>query len=723
MCTMKKTFGLVWTLLIVGGFLAETASARFLFFGKPMTPEERMERYQELEAQKQAAEREKREAREAARARKEEEARIKRLSSEAKKQAKEEIDALEGQLKEEKAQAKAEYKQSLAGASKEEKEFLKMQYKEEIAEIEQRHKERVAKVHMSVKRKIADAMVESLDLPVDTSTRYTATDIQISGNNLISTAELLREMPSIYNASDMPITETESVNLYDLRPVQDVILEPGQTHEVSARTIQGLTQYLLSVYQEENYAGIYVYVPQDRIVQNRLVDNILHIEVLEASVSSISVDAYEPNQTPKEKGYLTSTGIIAWSPVKVGEVADEKALNDFVNLLNLNPDRYVSAVVSRGVTPGSLSVNYDVYEANPWHWFVQVDNAGTKDRQWNPRIGLINTNLLGFDDTFTAVYQSAFDKTWDEEYSVYGSYDFPIMGPKTRLKLYAGYSQYETKTTGITDFFGKGYFAGGEVRHNVLQHEGWFFDARGMMEYVESEVKDTDLFGLTDSAVHFTMWGAGPELHRRDDKQQSTVSFTFWKSLGGGSDGTAFNQARNGADSIFEIYDFYANHSQFIDPNNVQRVTGTFRWIGTDERVVPARMTSFGGMYTVRGYDEYEVVADGGILASVQYEYDIVQAMKAKEGVQLQDPETGETPFVRKVAPLTFFDYGRSAVRHPQPGLGEKRHVELMSVGGGIITELGDNFTGAVYYGYPLNATDDTREGKGRVNTSLLFRF
>jgi len=125
MCTMKKTFGLVWTLLIVGGFLAETASARFLFFGKPMTPEERMERYQELEAQKQAAEREKREAREAARARKEEEARIKRLSSEAKKQAKEEIDALEGQLKEEKAQAKAEYKQSLAGASKEEKNFSK----------------------------------------------------------------------------------------------------------------------------------------------------------------------------------------------------------------------------------------------------------------------------------------------------------------------------------------------------------------------------------------------------------------------------------------------------------------------------------------------------------------------------------------------------------------------------------------------------------------------
>ena len=43
-------------------------------------------------------------------------------------------------------------------------------------------------------------------------------------------------------------------------------------------------------------------------------------------------------------------------------------------------------------------------------------------------------------------------------------------------------------------------------------------------------------------------------------------------------------------------------------------------------------MTAFGGMYTVRGYDEYEIIADGGILTSIQYEYDLVQAEKARYG-------------------------------------------------------------------------------------------
>jgi hemolysin activation/secretion protein len=193
--------------------------------------------------------------------------------------------------------------------------------------------------------------------------------------------------------------------------------------------------------------------------------------------------------------------------------------------------------------------------------------------------------------------------------------------------------------------------------------------------------------------------------------------------MGGGSDAQEFAQARTGSDTLFTIYDFHANHSQFIDVNNVTRLSGTFRWVGSDERLVPAKMTSFGGMYTVRGYDEYEVVADGGILASLQYEYDIIQHLNTKEGVKLEDPETQEKPLIRRLAPLGFIDYGRSSIRHPRPGLGEKRHVEMISVGSGIILELGDNFSGAVYYGYPLTNTDDTRTGKGRVSTSLLVRW
>ncbi|MHC4280520.1 MAG: hypothetical protein ACYSUJ_10245 [Planctomycetota bacterium] len=321
MGSKKKALGIVVVLMVVCMFFADSASARFLFFGEKLTPEQRLERYEEIEAQKQAAEREKREAREAARAQKEEQARLKQFNAEAQKQAKEEIAqakierneklaavkakekeqavairsesaGIKLALKDSKSQANAEYKQSVAGASAEEKEFLAAEHKDELAgldtqykqdmaalnerqqyekaqnamdkeQIEQEYQGQVVKINMAMKRKIGDALIETLDLPVDTSATYNVTDLQISGNTLITTPELLTEMPLVYNASNLPLTEAPGLLLFDLRPIHDVIIDPGQTHEVSVRTIQGLTQYFLSVYQQQNWDGIYVYVPQE----------------------------------------------------------------------------------------------------------------------------------------------------------------------------------------------------------------------------------------------------------------------------------------------------------------------------------------------------------------------------------------------------------------------------------------------------------------------------
>ncbi|MHC4288531.1 MAG: hypothetical protein ACYSSK_00475, partial [Planctomycetota bacterium] len=126
-------------------------------------------------------------------------------------------------------------------------------------------------------------------------------------------------------------------------------------------------------------------------------------------VNNVSVD--DPNSY-----YLKESALKGWSPVQEGEVINRKKLDDYINLLNLNPDRYVAAVVSKGDEPDSLAVNYNVYEANPWHFFVQIDNSGTDDIQWRPKFGLITTNLLAYDDKFTAIYQTTPDSTMLDEY-------------------------------------------------------------------------------------------------------------------------------------------------------------------------------------------------------------------------------------------------------------------------------------------------------------------
>jgi hemolysin activation/secretion protein len=745
---------------------------------------------EEMKSRREAAAKAEREAAAKAKAKREEKARLAKLDAEATKQAETEIaqakrekeagllqfDAgakkqdkqqaeeikadrarLKSKLDQDKANVSAEHKQAVAEAKKDKakldaelKEYkqtvaqLESDYEEALAKLEEKvdaqteksieqrkqieadYQEKVAKINVRLRLQREEAQLAELKLPEDTTPRMTVRELHISGNSLVSTAELLKHIPLVYNASDKSLQEADSEDLYDFRILRDIILQPGPPRQVSARTIQGFTRYVLSIYQNRNHAGVYVYVPAEAVETKspaQFKDGILPIQVLEAKVTDITVRTYDPNQNPTEKGYLRTSAVKKWSPVKVGQVANQKELDDFVNLLNLNPDRYVSAVASKGKEPNSLMVSYDIYEANPWHYFIQADNSGTKERQWNPRIGLINTNLFGIDDVFTATYQAPWDSHIDDNYSIYGSYDFPVLGPKLRFDIYAGHSEFDiSPATGLFGFLGRGTVYGGTLRYNVLQTDGWFFDIKGTMENTRSKVTPSLFPAFLGSDIRFWLWGAGVDLHRRDDMSDTSITFDQFRSLGGESSGAQFAMARTNASSIFGIYTTSATHSRYLDPNKVNRLSGSFRWIGSDARLVPAKMTVFGGMYSVRGYDEYEFVADGGILASAQYEFDLVKYDESKRtGEAKENPEANKKPFLRKLAPLAFVDYGRAEIRN-RVGI-EQKGEELFSVGTGAIVELGDNFSGAVYYGYPLAATAATAKGKGRINVGLMLRW
>lgn len=566
--------------------------------------------------------------------------------------------------------------------------------------------------------------IESVNLPEDMSLRLTVQEIRITGNTLISTQGLLQRMPLIYNASDQPLSRAESQYLYDFRTLHDIMSEPGEPREVSFRTIQGLIQYILSVYQDKHYAGIYVYVPEEALKRDEeLADGILPIKVLEAPVIKVSTKFFDTNQAEVEEGYLRRSAVEEWSPVKPGDIVNQRTLDDFVNLLNLNADRHVSAVVSKGAEPNTLALEYDIYETSPWHYFIQVDNSGTSDRQWAPRVGLINTNLLGIDDRFVAVCQVTPDNTADDNYSVFGSYDFPITGPRFRLNLYGGHSEFDIHPeSGPFSFLGSGTFYGGVLRFNLFQAEGWFFDLLSSLSHEESKITPSLFPQFFRSDAKMDLWGVGVDIHHRNANSNTSIGFNRVETIGR-TDRADFVRARTAADPDFSIYSASLNRNMYLDKNKVQQLRGTLRTIWTDDRLHPAKMTSFGGMYSVRGYDEYEIVADGGVLASLQYEFDLIRYQEGAEQKRnaLASESKSENSFLRKLAPLAFVDYGRARINSPQPT--EKRREELFSIGIGAILELGDNFVGAVYYGYPLEATDDTRTGKGRVNASFMYRF
>ena len=558
---------------------------------------------------------------------------------------------------------------------------------------------------------------EEITFPEDTTTRFTVKELQIRGNDLISTAELLEKLPVAYIVS-MKKDEEPVKEIYDFRVLRDLVRDPGRDCEVSLKTIQGLTKYILSAYQEKGYAGIYVYVPAEAVKEeSKLADEILPIQVLEGKIAQISVERYDFDRNKRESGFLKSPVIESWSPLKEGDVIHKKKLDDFVRLLNLNPDRYISPVISRSDEPNALNLSYDVYETSPWHWYVQADNSGTKDKQWSPRVGVINTNLIGIDDRFSAMYQAPWEKGIEEEYAVFGSYGFPVFTPRLRLNLYSGYSQFDIPEAGI-NFLGNGSFYGGILSYNVLQMSDWFVDLTGSFSHERSKV--TPSLG-TASDVDMELFGLGVNIHRSDDVSNTSLMFNRNDNIGGSSK-SRFEQARLGTDPDFVIYNFAATHSQYLDAAKVSRISGSFRSISSDERLVPAKMTTFGGLYSVRGYEEDEIVADGGMLISGHYEFDLVKHNKAKQDQQdIAEQNETDKPLLRKFAPLVFIDYGRAKIKDPVAS--EKRVRELCSVGAGVIIESGDDFSAQIYYGWPLRGTVETDKGQGRLNMSFIKRF
>ena len=564
--------------------------------------------------------------------------------------------------------------------------------------------------------KQAQQELEGQPAAAETVPTFKVSRITLEGSNVLTADELFANLPGAYKPEG-------AEEPYDFTKISALWRTPDQEQEISARDVQGLTQYLLGVYQKKGFAGIYVYVPAESFAPGGALDEgILTINVIEAKISQVDIGYRDPNGLSKESSYLQPGYVERWSPVEQGKVANRKKLDEFVNLLNLNPDRYVSAVVSQGKEKDTLDVAYDIYEANPWHIFAQVDNSGTKERRWNPRFGLIHTNLLGFDDKLTVLYQTPLDSGWDENYSVYGSYDFPLLGPKLRLNLFAGYSEYDVQSTGDVSFLGRGKFYGGQLRYNLFQTQGWFFDLTGSLSRETSKSTPSLFPDVFTSDVTMDLLEFGVEASRVKDRSETSISLKRVENIGG-SGHVAFNQTRilGGAQNEFTIYTLQARHSQYLDKDKIHRLTGRVELTDTDDRLPPAKMTSFGGMYSVRGYDEYEIVADTGVLASLQYEFDLVQYDRALMRTESPEMQPQTKPLLRKLAPALFLDYGQARIQHAQ--VGEQTDRELFSWGGGCIVEIGEHLTGVVYYGYPLIPTESTHTGKGRVNAGFMVRW
>jgi hemolysin activation/secretion protein len=264
------------------------------------------------------------------------------------------------------------------------------------------------------------------------------------------------------------------------------------------------------------------------------------------------------------------------------------------------------------------------------------------------------------------------------------------------------------------DFLGNGWFYGSTLRYNVFQLKDWMFDFVCSVSHEESKL--TPSLGLK-ADVETNLYGIGAEIHRSSDISSSLLSFNRLDSFGGSSK-SEFQEARTDTDPDFAIYTASLSHRQFLDRSKINELTGTFRGIFPDERLIPAKMTPFGGLYSVRGYKEDRIVADGGIIASLQYRFDLT---RYNSPTPQPDQKKSKELWPPNISLLAFTDYGQAKINDPVPG--EEGTENLWGAGVGTLIELGSNFNAAVYCAWPLTDVEGTDKGDARLNFSLIGRW
>lgn len=507
---------------------------------------------------------------------------------------------------------------------------------------------------------------------------------------------------------------------------------------VSPAKLREILEAILNFYLRMGHSGVYVYIPQENIAATEPLafkNDILKVKIVEGKVREINVkygvqkkwkpwtpfvkeEEERPRSHDRREAWLQR-----WNPVEAGNFVQRNQLEDYVEFLERRPGRSAAAVIKKvegeaAVVPEigkDIAIEVKVVDADPLSVYTQFNNTGSEStEELRVRLGLFHNNLWGRDDSLAADLHSAASSEFNDNFGAFVSYDAPLWQPLWRGKIYGAYSEF--KSADIlgpgTPFIGEGYLVGEEISYSLWQRSGWFFDVFNGVEFQNSTV-DTP-FGFT-SDVDLLDVSAGARLERNKGIWRASFEAKAIYNLSDSinlSDREDFSQSRLGSEPSYLVFNLRGQHHLQI-MNGValyQQFGGGF----SNDRLIPAREFSVGGLNTVRGYEEFELLGDRGFFISTEPRISL-NAFFPK----LQNYSTRID-----LVPL-FFDVGGVFVNDSVQG--EDDGTTIYSLGGGGQLFFKDVFFARLYWGYALHDAGDsdenTEKGDNRFHFDLTLRF
>jgi hemolysin activation/secretion protein len=453
---------------------------------------------------------------------------------------------------------------------------------------------------------------------------------------------------------------------------------------------------LEKAYHDAGFQTVSVEIPRQSVNEG-----VIHLKVVEREVGRLRV---------RGSKYTSPARIKSMAPsLSEGKVINFNEVPKDIVALNQSPDATVTPSLHAGTAPDTVDVDLDVKDKEPIHANLELDNRRAPDTEpLRLNVSVSTSDLAG---TGQGLGFSAQDSPQEpNQVKVFSGYYIEkfVRTPGFSLMIQGTKQDSNVSTLGDTAVAGRGDTLGVRALFNLPSQEGFSESASFGIDYKhfdQSISVATTAPGSPGAVVtpitYYPLVGNYSATWQ--GKHSSTVlDLGVTAGVRGlGSSPAQFDEDRFGSDGSFIYFRGDLTHTHDL-PLGLQ-ISGKIQGQLSNQPLISQEQITGGGVGTVRGYLEAEVVGDNGFFGSMELRSPSVFPIL----VRSRQASKGDLRF------FVFYDAGLVSVIDPLPG--QTTRFDLASYGFGSRLRLGDHLTGSVEAAIPLIDQGETKVDEARI--------